>query len=81
MVSFTRPLSSVCPVYTFSKLTQVKSQRQVKEGIDAVIVDSVLAIRQGLTESESQLPGSVAEDDTAVVIDAQPLDGGVSVAN
>lgn len=24
-------------------------QRQVKEGIDAVIVDSVLAIRQGLT--------------------------------
>lgn len=59
----------------------MKSQRQVKEGIDAVIVDSVLAIRQGLTESESQLPGSVAEDDTAVVIDAQPLDGGVRVAN
>jgi hypothetical protein len=41
----------------------------------------VLAIRQGLTESENQLPGSVVEDDTAVVIDAQPLGGGVKVAN
>jgi len=28
-------------------------QRQVKEGIDAVIVDSVLAIRKGLTTAES----------------------------
>jgi hypothetical protein len=27
-------------------------QRQVKEGIDAVIVDSVLAIRKGLTKDE-----------------------------
>lgn len=41
----------------------------------------MLAIRQGLTESESQLPGAVVEDDTAVVIDAQPLGGGVKVAN
>lgn len=29
-----------------------ESQRQVKEGIDAVIVDSVLAIRKGLTTGE-----------------------------
>jgi len=28
-------------------------QLQVKEGIDAVIVDSVLAIRKGLTEGEA----------------------------
>jgi hypothetical protein len=28
------------------------AQRQVKEGIDAVIVDSVLAIRKGLTTGE-----------------------------
>lgn len=75
------PASLLLPVYCSEELTQSKLQRQVKEGIDAVIVDSVLAIRQGLTESESQLPGSVAEDDTAVVIDAQPLDGGVKVAN
>jgi glycerophosphodiester phosphodiesterase len=29
-------------------------QRQVKEGIDAVIVDSVLAIRKGLTTSSAE---------------------------
>ncbi len=29
------------------------TQLQVKEGIDAVIVDSVLAIRKGLTGHES----------------------------
>jgi glycerophosphodiester phosphodiesterase len=28
-------------------------QRQVKQGIDAVIVDSVLAIRKGLTNGET----------------------------
>lgn len=71
----------VCVSYGTENNDPRMVQRQVKEGIDAVIVDSVLAIRQGLTESESQLPGSVAEDDTAVVIDAQPLDGGVKVAN
>jgi glycerophosphodiester phosphodiesterase len=31
-----------------------KVQLQVKEGIDAVIVDSVLAIRKGLTEAENK---------------------------
>ncbi|KAK7707020.1 Glycerophosphocholine phosphodiesterase [Diaporthe eres] len=71
----------VCVSYGTENNDPRMVQRQVKEGIDAVIVDSVLAIRQGLTESESQLPGSVAEDDTAVVIDTQPLDGGVRVAN
>jgi glycerophosphodiester phosphodiesterase len=29
------------------------AQRQVKEGIDAVIVDSVLAIRKGLTSADA----------------------------
>lgn len=29
-------------------------QRQVKQGIDAVIVDSVLAIRKGLTSADAQ---------------------------
>lgn len=58
-------------------------QRQVKEGIDAVIVDSVLAIRQGLTEHEgmNQLPVAVEVDDSAVVVDDHPLTGGVTVAN
>lgn len=36
----------------------LNQQRQVKEGIDAVIVDSVLAIRKGLTAHESQNAGS-----------------------
>lgn len=31
------------------------SQRQVKEGIDAVIVDNVLAIRKGLTTTEAEV--------------------------
>lgn len=31
-------------------------QLQVKEGIDAVIVDSVLKIRKGLTEGEAGKP-------------------------
>lgn len=55
------PLTSFpCP--PCGRLIRPKPQRQVKEGIDAVIVDSVLAIRQGLTESESQLSGSVVEE-------------------
>jgi len=29
-------------------------QRQVKEGIDAVIVDNVLAIRRGLTKGDGE---------------------------
>lgn len=33
-------------------------QQQVKEGIDAVIVDNVLAIRQGLTAKASKTLGS-----------------------
>lgn len=78
--SLPTPSLLILPMYSSEKLTPPDPQRQVKEGIDAVIVDSVLAIRQGLTESESQLPGSVVED-SAVVIDAQPLGGGVKVAN
>lgn len=67
-----------------------RTQRQVKEGIDAVIVDSVLAIRKGLTEHESktaaQLPPSPpreAEDGSgAVVVDDEDyVAGGVKVAN
>ncbi|POS80780.1 glycerophosphocholine phosphodiesterase Gde1 [Diaporthe helianthi] len=71
----------VCVSYGVDNNDPRLVQRQVKEGIDAVIVDSVLAIRQGLTESESQMPGAVVEDDSAAVIDAQPLGGGVRVAN
>ena len=42
------PLPPPSRHYLSEKLAKTKLQRQVKEGIDAVIVDSVLAIRQGL---------------------------------
>lgn len=35
-------------------------QLQVREGIDAVIVDSVLAIRKGLTGAKPVAPAAVA---------------------
>lgn len=38
-----------------TRLANFEMQRQVKQGIDAVIVDSVLAIRKGLTAGESAL--------------------------
>lgn len=73
----------VCVSYGAENNDPLMVQRQVKEGIDAVIVDSVLAIRQGLTESEekNQLPPTAEQDDSAVVIDEHPLTGGVTVAN
>lgn len=37
------------------------SQKQFKEGIDAVIVDNVLAIRKGLTNHESGTPSEESE--------------------
>lgn len=37
-------------------------QRQVKEGIDAVIVDNVLAIRKGLTTTEAEVLQGAGED-------------------
>lgn len=45
-------------------------QRQVKEGIDAVIVDSVLAIRKGLTTSSTP---DVAEADESGVKGNGPI--------
>lgn len=39
-------------------------QRQVKEGIDAVIVDNVLAIRRGLTKDKDK--GIKDEEDNTV---------------
>lgn len=50
-------------------------QRQVKEGIDAVIVDSVLAIRKGLTSAETaveqQKEGTSTEEEVVAI--AQPI--------
>jgi glycerophosphodiester phosphodiesterase len=50
----------------------MKSQKQVKEGIDAVIVDSVLAIRKGLTAGAADASSSASEtksdEDSAVAV-------------
>ncbi|KAI5458041.1 Glycerophosphoryl diester phosphodiesterase family-domain-containing protein [Mariannaea sp. PMI_226] len=42
----------VCVSYGILNNDPIMVQRQVKQGIDAVIVDSVLAIRKGLTNAE-----------------------------
>ena len=41
-------------IISFIRNKLIHVQLQVKEGIDAVIVDSVLAIRQGLTGSPTK---------------------------
>ena len=41
------------------------SQKQFREGIDAVIVDNVLAIRKGLTSYESNTPSEESEASAA----------------
>lgn len=58
-----------------------EKQKQVNEGIDAVIVDSVLAIRKGLTTH----PGTAEVKDGAklgdVVDEAEELQKRVSIAS
>ncbi|PHH61514.1 hypothetical protein CDD81_305 [Ophiocordyceps australis] len=51
LVRVVKELGLVCVSY--GVLNNDPIMRQVKEGIDAVIVDSVLAIRKGLTSSDS----------------------------
>lgn len=53
----------------------VRLQLQVKEGIDAVIVDSVLAIRKGLQQSED-LAKEASE--VAIATAVQAVNGSVT---
>ncbi|PKS09766.1 hypothetical protein jhhlp_004387 [Lomentospora prolificans] len=53
----------VCVSYGVLNNDPMMVQRQVKEGIDAVIVDNVLAIRKGLTTSDGS---AVSEQDSVV---------------
>ncbi|KJZ80470.1 hypothetical protein HIM_00320 [Hirsutella minnesotensis 3608] len=53
LVKVVKELGLVCVSYGVLNNDPTLVQRQVKEGIDAVIVDSVLAIRKGLTTAES----------------------------
>lgn len=53
LVRVVKELGLVCVSYGVLNNDPTMVQRQVKEGIDAVIVDSVLAIRKGLTSTDS----------------------------
>ena len=55
LVKVVKESGLVCVSYGTDNNDPSKVQLQVNEGIDAVIVDSVLAIRKGLTESASRL--------------------------
>ena len=54
LVKVVKESGLVCVSYGVANNDPAKVKLQVKEGIDAVIVDSVLAIRKGLTEEESK---------------------------
>ncbi|KAL0261041.1 Glycerophosphocholine phosphodiesterase [Diplodia seriata] len=62
----------VCVSYGTLNNDPVNVQRQVKEGIDAVIVDSVLAIRKGLTAHEEE---KRAKKETAAAVAAAQSTG------
>lgn len=51
-------------------------QRQVKEGIDAVIVDSVLAIRKGLTQDPGLVELEAPPPAEVVAVEEVPLTNG-----
>ncbi|RDW66060.1 GDPD-domain-containing protein [Coleophoma cylindrospora] len=54
LVKVVKDSGLVCVSYGTLNNDPVRVQQQVKQGIDAVIVDSVLAIRKGLTNSEGK---------------------------
>ncbi|KAI1762545.1 glycerophosphodiester phosphodiesterase GDE1 [Hypoxylon sp. FL1150] len=55
LVKVVKQTGLVCVSYGTQNNDSTLVQRQVKEGIDAVIVDNVLAIRRGLTKDEQLL--------------------------
>ncbi|KAH6885796.1 Glycerophosphoryl diester phosphodiesterase family-domain-containing protein [Thelonectria olida] len=66
LVKVVKENGMVCVSYGVLNNDPIMVQRQVKQGIDAVIVDSVLAIRKGLTSAEEtssaeQLNGALNE--------------------
>ncbi|MCJ1394861.1 Glycerophosphocholine phosphodiesterase [Xylographa bjoerkii] len=60
LVKVVKESGLVCVSYGNINNEPDKVKLQVQEGIDAVIVDSVLAIRKGLTESENKPAGDSA---------------------
>jgi glycerophosphodiester phosphodiesterase len=60
LVKVVKDSGLVCISYGVLNNDPVKVQQQVKEGIDAVIVDSVLKIRSGLTKNAAKIMDSPA---------------------
>ncbi|EER24982.1 glycerophosphodiester phosphodiesterase, putative [Coccidioides posadasii C735 delta SOWgp] len=58
LVKVVKESGLVCVSYGVANNDPANVKLQVNEGIDAVIVDSVLAIRKGLTEAENQVTSS-----------------------
>ncbi|KAK4166095.1 Glycerophosphodiester phosphodiesterase GDE1 [Cladorrhinum sp. PSN259] len=54
LVRVVKQMGLVCVSYGVQNNSEELVKKQVKEGIDAVIVDSVLAIRKGLTKGQQQ---------------------------
>ncbi|KAH6608061.1 glycerophosphodiester phosphodiesterase gde1, partial [Trichoderma cornu-damae] len=63
----------VCVSYGSLNNDPMMVQRQVKEGIDAVIVDSVLAIRKGLTNADVEQQKSETSTVEETIAVAQPV--------
>lgn len=77
LVKVVKEMGLVCVSYGAINNEPEKVKLQVQEGIDAVIVDSVLAIRKGLTGSESERGlGCAAAAATAAAAGA-PIGSGV----
>ncbi|KAL8731796.1 MAG: hypothetical protein Q9181_004186 [Wetmoreana brouardii] len=68
LVKVVKESGLVCVSYGTANNDEEKVKLQVDEGIDAVIVDSVLAIRKGLTGSESKAPENGLTLPTAVKV-------------
>lgn len=66
LVKVVKEMGLVCVSYGAINNEPEKVKLQVQEGIDAVIVDSVLAIRKGLTGSTGDDSLGKAKDDGAV---------------
>ncbi|OHW90621.1 glycerophosphoryl diester phosphodiesterase [Colletotrichum incanum] len=62
LVKVVKESGLLCVSYGTLNNNPIMVQRQVKEGIDAVIVDNVLAIRKGLTTTEAEVVNGEGEN-------------------
>ncbi|KAG6010871.1 hypothetical protein E4U21_002539 [Claviceps maximensis] len=75
LVKVVKELGLVCVSYGVLNNDSKMVQRQVKEGIDAVIVDNVLAIRKGLTSGETAADTSTPVEEAEVELKLEDVKG------